>query len=234
MWRGYNHSVRTQLVLISALVAAGLIGGAVAIAVGGAVWGMGGTTTVVRETTVPVRARLARDPGDGQARSSRLDLLRRPPRPSSRSRRASSRRRFFGEERGEALGSGFVIDKDGHIVTNYHVIEGAEEVFVNFSQDDRLEGEGRRRRSRRRTSRCSRSTRTGARLAPSSLGNSDAVERRRPGRRDRQSVRPRPHRHGRDRERAPAPDHLAEQLPDRQDHPDGRRDQPRQLRAARS
>jgi S1-C subfamily serine protease len=45
---------------------------------------------------------------------------------------------FFGQERGEALGSGFVVDKSGHIVTNYHVIDGASEVFVNFSQDDRL------------------------------------------------------------------------------------------------
>lgn len=32
-----------------------------------------------------------------------------------------------------ALGSGFVIDKAGHIVTNYHVVEGAQEVEVNFS-----------------------------------------------------------------------------------------------------
>src|SRR5688500_6916207 len=30
----------------------------------------------------------------------------------------------------QALGSGFVIDKAGHIVTNYHVIEGADEIEV--------------------------------------------------------------------------------------------------------
>lgn len=52
---------------------------------------------------------------------------------------------FFGlpfgppeEERREALGSGFVIDKAGHIVTNFHVIEGAEEIRVSFSNRDRV------------------------------------------------------------------------------------------------
>jgi S1-C subfamily serine protease len=41
------------------------------------------------------------------------------------------------EER-EALGSGFVIDKAGHVVTNYHVVEGAREVSVSFSNRDGL------------------------------------------------------------------------------------------------
>ena len=35
-----------------------------------------------------------------------------------------------------ALGSGFVIDKEGHIVTNYHVVEGATEIEVSFSNQD--------------------------------------------------------------------------------------------------
>ncbi len=35
-----------------------------------------------------------------------------------------------------ALGSGFIIDRDGYIVTNNHVIEGAEEIIIKF-QDDR-------------------------------------------------------------------------------------------------
>ena len=39
---------------------------------------------------------------------------------------------------GQALGSGFVIDKSGHIVTNYHVIEGASAIEVRFSNDDTL------------------------------------------------------------------------------------------------
>jgi S1-C subfamily serine protease len=36
----------------------------------------------------------------------------------------------------QALGSGFVIDKEGHIVTNYHVIQGASTVEVSFSNQD--------------------------------------------------------------------------------------------------
>jgi S1-C subfamily serine protease len=38
----------------------------------------------------------------------------------------------------QALGSGFVLDKAGHIVTNYHVIEGADEIEVSFSNRDTL------------------------------------------------------------------------------------------------
>ena len=40
-----------------------------------------------------------------------------------------------------ALGSGFVIDKAGHIVTNYHVVEGADEVTVSFSNRDTVKAE---------------------------------------------------------------------------------------------
>jgi S1-C subfamily serine protease len=38
----------------------------------------------------------------------------------------------------ESLGSGFVIDRAGHIVTNYHVIQGASRVQVSFSSQDQL------------------------------------------------------------------------------------------------
>ncbi len=42
---------------------------------------------------------------------------------------------------GSGLGSGFVIDKEGHIVTNYHVVEGADEVEVNFQSGLKVFGE---------------------------------------------------------------------------------------------
>ncbi|HJR71438.1 MAG TPA: trypsin-like peptidase domain-containing protein [Gammaproteobacteria bacterium] len=35
--------------------------------------------------------------------------------------------------RGRELGSGVIIDRDGHIVTNYHVIEGADEIGVQLA-----------------------------------------------------------------------------------------------------
>jgi len=39
----------------------------------------------------------------------------------------------------EALGSGFVIDKEGHVITNYHVVHGADRVQVSFSDNDQLD-----------------------------------------------------------------------------------------------
>jgi S1-C subfamily serine protease len=38
--------------------------------------------------------------------------------------------------RERTLGSGFVIDKSGHIITNYHVVKGADVVNVGFSNDE--------------------------------------------------------------------------------------------------
>jgi len=43
---------------------------------------------------------------------------------------------FFGQvEEGQGAGSGSVIDNQGHILTNYHVIEGAQKLTVNFGGD---------------------------------------------------------------------------------------------------
>jgi serine protease Do len=41
--------------------------------------------------------------------------------------------------RSEALGSGFVISEDGYIVTNNHVIEGADEINIEFFSGETLE-----------------------------------------------------------------------------------------------
>jgi S1-C subfamily serine protease len=40
------------------------------------------------------------------------------------------------QQQQRALGSGFVIDKSGHIVTNNHVVEGAQKIEVSFSNRD--------------------------------------------------------------------------------------------------
>jgi S1-C subfamily serine protease len=46
---------------------------------------------------------------------------------------------FPEERRQTALGSGFVIDTAGHIVTNYHVVENAEQIEVSFTNRDSVE-----------------------------------------------------------------------------------------------
>jgi S1-C subfamily serine protease len=52
---------------------------------------------------------------------------------------------FFGDlvpqqrQEERSLGSGFVIDKEGHILTNYHVVQGAEKVKVSFSNGASLD-----------------------------------------------------------------------------------------------
>ncbi|MFN0141422.1 MAG: S1C family serine protease [Pyrinomonadaceae bacterium] len=44
----------------------------------------------------------------------------------------SVRQGWFGQEEGQGNGSGSVIDRDGHILTNFHVIEGAQKLTVSF------------------------------------------------------------------------------------------------------
>jgi S1-C subfamily serine protease len=44
-------------------------------------------------------------------------------------------------ETGDGLGSGFVIDKDGHIITNFHVIDGVSDLEVDFPSGFKVRGE---------------------------------------------------------------------------------------------
>ena len=44
-----------------------------------------------------------------------------------------------GEQSG-SLGSGFVFDKQGHIITNFHVVEGAKQVEVDFTSGYKIYG----------------------------------------------------------------------------------------------
>ncbi|MBW2023703.1 MAG: DegQ family serine endoprotease, partial [Deltaproteobacteria bacterium] len=53
-------------------------------------------------------------------------------------------KRFFGNQlpkkfRQRSLGSGFIIDKDGYILTNNHVVEGTDEIKVKLADDTELD-----------------------------------------------------------------------------------------------
>ena len=45
---------------------------------------------------------------------------------------------FWGAMPSEGTGSGFIIDNEGHILTNYHVVEGAESVEVILSDETQV------------------------------------------------------------------------------------------------
>ncbi|MGH7770634.1 MAG: trypsin-like peptidase domain-containing protein, partial [Candidatus Binatia bacterium] len=44
-----------------------------------------------------------------------------------------------GPSRQQSLGSGFIIDRDGSILTNYHVVENAQRIMVKLSDDRQFE-----------------------------------------------------------------------------------------------
>jgi S1-C subfamily serine protease len=74
----------------------------------------------------------------------------------------------------EALGSGFVIDKSGHILTNYHVVQGAQRVQVSFSDNERLNARIVGRDPATDVAVLQVKTRSRA-LTPLALGDSDSV-----------------------------------------------------------
>ncbi len=43
----------------------------------------------------------------------------------------------FSTTQGEGLGSGFVVDKQGHIVTNYHVVQDVDSLEVHFASGEK-------------------------------------------------------------------------------------------------
>ena len=128
------------------VVAAGLGAG---LALGGAalVGGLGSTTTVREVQPVDVRPipTLSRSSSKGPT----INQIYRETAPgvvqvtATQVVQSPAVDPFFGfpfpqAQRQRALGSGFVIDKAGHIVTNYHVIEGARSVEVSFSNNESM------------------------------------------------------------------------------------------------
>ena len=127
----------------AALVAASLLGGLVALG-GVAITGDlgGGTTTVVRTSPTPAAA--APVAADSHLSVAEIYALAAPAvvQITSTASLNDDNPTLFPFDQPvapqQALGSGFVIDKTGHIVTNYHVIEGADQIEVSFSNQDTL------------------------------------------------------------------------------------------------
>jgi S1-C subfamily serine protease len=127
---------------MGSLFLAALVGGGAAVAIGAALdTEEAGTTTVFRTAAdgpVDSSTRIEADSGEAlsvqeiyqQAGPGVLQVT---------STSVDSSDPYFGPQPRVSLGSGFVIDKDGYIVTNYHVIESARQIEVNFSGDDRVQ-----------------------------------------------------------------------------------------------
>jgi S1-C subfamily serine protease len=123
---------------IGTILAAALLGGGVAVGIGAALDSDSGTTvvTTVREAgSAP--ASFARTIDDARSIQQIYETAG-PGVVQVTSTSVVSQDPFFGAQEARSLGSGFVIDTAGHIVTNYHVVAGARKVEVNFSGDDRV------------------------------------------------------------------------------------------------
>jgi S1-C subfamily serine protease len=132
--------------MAAALLVASVAGGVVAVAVASLV-GVGEHTTTVREVSgfaPPTDVGLEQT---GQALSLR-DIYRNDApgvvQVTSTTTVELPRRNWFGNsfvpgtEVQRSLGSGFVIDKAGYIVTNYHVVAGARSIHVSFSNSESM------------------------------------------------------------------------------------------------
>ena len=142
---------RSPLLPVGALVGAGLLGGALAL-VGASALGVGGSTTTVEQLGASAGGSPAafQSGGSGSSALSINGIFRRDSPgvvqvTSTSVVRTSSdpyTDPFFGfgpqTQKQTALGSGFVIDKAGHIVTNYHVVANAQSVEVSFSNSDNM------------------------------------------------------------------------------------------------
>ena len=147
-----SEPTRRLVLRAGALVAAGATGAAIAVGIVAAAGGVGGATTTVREV-VPAAAPEQSSPEDATfaraARQLSIHAIYTQAAPGVVQVTATSKVTTqpdpfldpFGTpttQTQQALGSGFVIDKAGHIVTNFHVVQGASKVEVSFSNDERL------------------------------------------------------------------------------------------------
>jgi putative serine protease PepD len=143
-------SVRSPFVTAAAMTTAAVSGAALAIGGTAFFFGIGrGSTTVIRET---LRTPLASPTSFGTHSGESINEIYRAAAPGVVQVSTTTKvaqpvdplGSFFGFpgqqalETEHALGSGFVIDKAGHIVTNYHVVAGATAVSVSFSDNESM------------------------------------------------------------------------------------------------
>ncbi|MFI5054367.1 MAG: S1C family serine protease, partial [Acidimicrobiia bacterium] len=130
------------------LVAAAVIGGAVALGGAALLGGVGGGTTTVRELAAATGSTEPTAFAQGKRLTIAQVYSRSAPgvvQVTSTSVTGTQSNSFFGNpfsqpqtQTQQALGSGFVIDKAGHIITNYHVVQGAKSVEVSFNDNESL------------------------------------------------------------------------------------------------
>ena len=140
------------------------VGGGVSL-FGAGVTGHLGTRTIVQEMVTTPAVPVSRTP----TRELTIEQIYRRDAPGVVQITATS------EQTQQALGSGFVIDKAGHIVTNEHVIAGAQRVQVRFSGSDQIGAKvvGKDPSTDVAVLQIDAHSRS---LTPLPLGNSDAVE----------------------------------------------------------
>jgi len=123
--------------LAAALVATAALGGAAAVGAVALLGGFEGSTTVINETVSP--------PGTAPAPTGRAmsvnEIYERAAPGVVQIASTSRTRDTFSGDSPSALGSGFVLDKAGHIVTNFHVVDGADQIRVSFSNRDTVEAD---------------------------------------------------------------------------------------------
>jgi S1-C subfamily serine protease len=119
----------------AALVAAAVLGGGVALG-GAAAFGKLGETKVVETTQAAPSEPVAFQ----KERAKTINEIYRTAAPGVVHITATGLTSdvFGGTQEQQSIGSGFVIDKAGHIVTNYHVVEGANSVQVSFSNNESM------------------------------------------------------------------------------------------------
>jgi S1-C subfamily serine protease len=121
---------------------AGILGGLIVLVIGAVliatdVIDTGDTTTVVRENAI---TQPTADSTGSEGRSVR-EIYRDEGRGvvfiSAQGVSSSGESPFGIPQEGTATGSGFVVDDEGNVVTNAHVVDGADSVTVRFEEDGR-------------------------------------------------------------------------------------------------